>query len=297
MLFNGSKSVRTMAYFDEGSELTLIDEDLVRALRASGMSQPLKLRWTGNIVREERHSECVSLKISGMESFQRFDLKNAHTVERLYLPKQHINFGEIVRQYRHLKGVEIPDQIGDQPKILIGLNNAYLLAPLDSRIGNADEPIGVKSHLGWTVFGPTRSPPPMKSFVGHHVGLTNAELHYAMRKYFTVEDMEGTVSLLPESTTDRRAREIMQNTTVKRNGRYETGLLWKTDGKVPTACRWPCIGFVVWSVAWRRTQIWTRRFDSKSRNTKLRITSIKPQRKNSKMQTKRGSGTFPLMWF
>ncbi|XP_062708625.1 uncharacterized protein LOC134288285 [Aedes albopictus] len=229
VLFNGNKSIHALAYLDEGSELTLIDEDLVRDLRVNGKVQPLKLRWTGNIVREERNSECVSLKISGVKSCHRFDLKDAHTVDRLYLPRQHVNFREIVRQYRYLDGVRVADQVGDQPKLLIGLNNAYLLAPLESRIGGVDEPIGVKSHLGWTVYGPRRSPPPTESFVGYHARLTNEELHNAMRKYFTVEDVEGTVSQLPESVADRRARDIMQNTTVKRNGRYETGLLWKVD--------------------------------------------------------------------
>ncbi|XP_055632345.1 uncharacterized protein LOC129772855 [Toxorhynchites rutilus septentrionalis] len=227
-LFNGTRSLNTLAYLDEGSSLTLIEQSLIRDLRASGISQPLKLRWTGNIVRQEPNSECVSLEISGLDKGQRFDLKEAHTVERLCLPKQKINLREIIRQHHHLNGVDTADLTGAQPKLLIGLDNAYLLAPLESRVGNPDEPIGVRSHLGWSVYGP-RQTTTSDAYIGHHDECSNEDLHKLMRKYFMIEEQEGTVHQLPESDVDRRAREIMQKTTIKLDGFYETGLVWRLD--------------------------------------------------------------------
>lgn len=39
----------------------------------------------------------------------------------------------------------------------------------------------------------------------------------------------GVTAGFLESDDDRRARVILENTTVKVGGRYETGLLWRSD--------------------------------------------------------------------
>ena len=43
-------------------------------------------------------------------------------------------------------------------EILIGLDNHYLLKPLELAGGEREEPYGVRTPLGWTIMGPvTRS--------------------------------------------------------------------------------------------------------------------------------------------
>ncbi|XP_058456905.1 uncharacterized protein LOC131434257 [Malaya genurostris] len=139
-----------------------------------------------------------------------------------------MDFEEVVRHYSHLKGLYAAEQVGDEPRILIGLNNMHLLAPIESRIGNINEPVAVKSHLGWTIYGPSGSSP-KKEFLGCHHGHTNQQLHNLMREYFMVEEAGITVNQLPESDDDRRANELLQRTTVRVGRHFETGLLWKQD--------------------------------------------------------------------
>jgi hypothetical protein len=55
----------------------------------------------------------------------------------------------------------------------------------------------------------------------------NRELHEWMKQYFAVE--ESSVTVKPEAEEDKRARDIMEATTRRVNGHYETGLLWKYD--------------------------------------------------------------------
>ncbi|XP_055645430.1 uncharacterized protein LOC129781951 [Toxorhynchites rutilus septentrionalis] len=226
-LLGERKSITTFAYLDEGSSMTLVEESIVRELGVRGAYQPLTLQWTGNIVRREASSECVSFKVAS-DAGDRLDVKEAHTVKKLHLPKQRVNFKELSKHYPHLEGLYAADHTGEEPKILIGLNNAFLLAPLESRVGNANEPIAVRSCLGWTIYGP-RDTVSTTGFLGFHSGYTNEDLHQMMWEYYLSQEPRTIVSKLPESAEDRRARELLEATTIKIGDRFETGLLWRTD--------------------------------------------------------------------
>ncbi|XP_055633820.1 uncharacterized protein LOC129774148 [Toxorhynchites rutilus septentrionalis] len=54
-----------------------------------------------------------------------------------------------------------------------------------------------------------------------------------MREYFVVEEAGVTVSELFESDEVRRARDLLKKTTVRVDGRFETGLLFKRDDFEP----------------------------------------------------------------
>ncbi|XP_062703577.1 uncharacterized protein LOC134286030 [Aedes albopictus] len=249
-LFHGQKSVSTFAYLDEGSEMTLVEESIVRNLGVRGVAQPLTLQWTGNIKRRESASERLSLEVESEDGIHH-DLKDAHTVKKLYLPRQSVDFREISNQYPHLRGLNVANHFGEEPKILIGLNNAFLLAPLESRVGNPNQPIAVRSHLGWTIYGP-RDTAVATGFLGLHKGLTNQKLHEMMREFFLSEEPRPTVTSVPESVADQRARYLLESTTSKvAETRYETGLLWKEDEvNLPDS----------YQMAYRRLQGLERRF-------------------------------------
>ncbi|XP_017469917.1 PREDICTED: uncharacterized protein LOC108361720 [Rhagoletis zephyria] len=54
-------------------------------------------------------------------------------------------------------------------------------------------------------------------------------MHDLIKDYFTVESF-GVRAVPPiESVADIRAKKLLDSTTVKVNGRFQTGLLWKTD--------------------------------------------------------------------
>ncbi|XP_055622808.1 uncharacterized protein LOC129766312 [Toxorhynchites rutilus septentrionalis] len=57
--------------------------------------------------------------------------------------------------------------------------------------------------------------------------MTNNDLHDSMRKFFAVEDAAVTKQL--EAEEDKRARSILEATTVRKGSRMETGLLFRTD--------------------------------------------------------------------
>ncbi|XP_055645114.1 uncharacterized protein LOC129780714 [Toxorhynchites rutilus septentrionalis] len=225
VLSHGDKSVNTLAFLDEGSSYTLIESSLTKYLQCPGVT------WTAGMTRLERYSQKLDLSISAQGSTEKFSIRNAHTVEKLQLPIQRPQFDDIMKRYEHLSGLPVINYPEESPRILIGLKDVYLFAPLESRVGNPGEPIAVRSILGWTIYGPVANEQSQANIVGHHscTEISNQELHDLLKFQYTLEESDVSVEFIPESDDVRRAREIMERTTVRIGERYQTGLLWKED--------------------------------------------------------------------
>lgn len=55
------------------------------------------------------------------------------------------------------------------------------------------------------------------------------DLHNTVKEYFAMDDAGVKSPVVLESVDDNRARKIMEQTTVRRGDRFETGLIWKYD--------------------------------------------------------------------
>ncbi|XP_055523080.1 uncharacterized protein LOC129717248 [Wyeomyia smithii] len=230
-LYYGSRQFDTLAFLDEGSSTTLVDDSVAKQLRAEGMLEPLIVTWTGNINRYENRSRRVELMISAKGSKEKFPLFNTRTVSELQLPKQNVRLAEVAKRYQHLAEVPTKDYPSELPKILIGLDNLYLFAPLESRIGKPSEPIAVRSRLGWTIYGSEKRKTSVHTYLNLHsvARVSNQELHDLIRKQYEMDETAVTPFTAPESVDEKRAREILETTTRRVGDRFETGLLWRKD--------------------------------------------------------------------
>ncbi|XP_055610704.1 uncharacterized protein LOC129757483 [Uranotaenia lowii] len=229
-LSNGNHSVNVIAFLDEGASCSLVEREVADQIQLGGEPQPLIVKWTAGMTRMERDSKRVHLSISAIDSSEQFVLKNVHTVEKLKLPEQKLLFADVARKYQHLEGLPVCDYRCETPRILIGLKHLHVYAPLESRIGAPGEPIAVRTHLGWTVYGPQNSADTSEMFSGHHdMSPADRELHELLRSQYMLEEAGIAVSILPESSEDRRARDLLEKTTVRIGQRFETGLLWRDD--------------------------------------------------------------------
>ncbi|XP_065074719.1 uncharacterized protein LOC135698602 [Ochlerotatus camptorhynchus] len=227
----GEKSINIMAFLDEGSSFSLVESSITNQLKATGKPQPLRVTWTAGMTRLERESMLLNLTISAVGSKEQFPMEKVHTVKELKLPAQSLNYQELVQRYSHLRNLPVAEYPNDSPKILVGLKHLHLFAPIESRIGQAGEPIAVRSSLGWTVYGPQEGGSLRTAYVGHHscAGVSNQELHDLLKSHYVLEEAGVSVEVLPESAEDQRAREILERTTKRVGDRFETGLLWKED--------------------------------------------------------------------
>ena len=69
-------------------------------------------------------------------------------------PVHSVNWTDIKKQYDHLRDIPV-DSVGEMTiDVLLGLDAAFLMAPLEVRRGKHDEPYAALTRLGWVIAGP-----------------------------------------------------------------------------------------------------------------------------------------------
>ncbi|XP_062557552.1 uncharacterized protein LOC134222417 [Armigeres subalbatus] len=244
ILHNRGIEIRTYAFLDLGSSVTLLEESLASKLQLKGRDYPLCLRWTGDACRYEDSATIVELDISGTRSeMNTHRLTDVFTVKELKLPCQSLPFKTISKNYVHLQGIPVDSYSNIRPRILIGMNNARVAHPIECKEGKEDEPLAAKTRLGWMVFGTcvstdslTSTNIPHSFHMCHHV-TDDVELNSAVKNYFAMESLGiSKPEMLLMSTEDERALKMMHAVTKFEDGRYYTGLLWKyNDIQLPNS--------------------------------------------------------------
>ncbi|XP_055623758.1 uncharacterized protein LOC129767161 [Toxorhynchites rutilus septentrionalis] len=222
-------SIETFAFLDDGSDLSLIESDLVEQLGIDGWTKPLCLKWTGNVTRLEPDSKQVQVSIRGVNRQKQFYLNDLRTVKELTLPEQSLSYEDLAQRYCYLLGLPVVSYEKAVPRLLIGVNNVNLTIPLQVKEGQKGEPIAVKTRLGWSIFG--GSSKESTHTLNFHTCecASDQKLYNAVRDYFTMEDAGVKPAPVPESEEEKRAKKIMEQTTIRVGERFETGLLWRYD--------------------------------------------------------------------
>lgn len=224
-LRNGDNIIKTYAFLDAGSSLTLLDEDTANGLGLEGRPETLKLLWTQDISKAT-NTKIVQLEINGINQ-KRFALKGVRTVKNLQLPMQSLDFGSMEKKYPYLKDLPIKNYSAAKPTILIGIKHSHLLVPLQTVIGGEHEPIALRTKLGWIMFGNAVSQIDNEYAMMIH---QDDEMREMMKQHFSVEDFGvKIVNETVESVETERSKEILKNTLKRSGDRYEVGLLWKYD--------------------------------------------------------------------
>ena len=114
----------------------------------------------------------MSFQISAKGEGRRYSIAAAHTVKQLSLPSNNVNYDALIRSFLHLQHLPTSSLEHAKPSLLIGLNDADLIRPLETRFGLSHEPIAVRSALGWGIYGPNNA----------KTGKTMLEMHQIPRQ-------------------------------------------------------------------------------------------------------------------
>ncbi|XP_053699101.1 uncharacterized protein LOC128746075 [Sabethes cyaneus] len=233
MLYGPEKVVRTYAFIDDGSELTLMEQSLADELGIKGPKKQLCLKWTGRTCKVENESQ-QSLKIR----------------------PQTLMLTELQERFPYLSGLPLEGYNEVNPRLLIGLNYANLGHGSKSREGKGNEPIAMKTRLGWTVYGNCTKMEINGGELHHHSvqhcecnSQNDNDLHRAMKSYFALDSMGVIKSNILMSREDQRAQSLLESRTRQINKRYESELLWKfdhvrlPDSKTMALRRWKCLEY------------------------------------------------------
>ena len=142
---NKNNSVKTNAFLNSGSDVTLINKDLASKLNLSGDSKVLNIC---NAIPEISKVECkpVDFQISVCNSFQKLDI-NAFVVDTLNVQPNSSKISSLKNDYPNLRDINFPILNSINVDLLIGTNNADLLLQRDFRQGETNEPLAIKTCL------------------------------------------------------------------------------------------------------------------------------------------------------
>lgn len=227
----GSFEIKVLALLDDGSDVTLIDHEVARRIGA------VEGRSSINLVglnQTELGQSCCNAKFSirGVLGGEFHSISNAFTVKNLSFQPRSLSFDDLViyPHLRNLRNLQIFPS--DVPKVLIGQDNRHLIDAQKIVCNSPLEPAASLTLLGWVVHGVDNR---NRKFV-HCLNSTFAsqseesdrDLHNLVKSYFAL-DLLGIQKRPRITKCDDRALDILKNTTRFVNGKWETGLLWKTD--------------------------------------------------------------------
>ena len=134
-------------------------------------------------------------------------------------------------QWNYLSDVDFPELDGGDVMVLIGADIAHLFIHLEVRQGRRDEPIAVKTPLGWTLFGNVNQGHCERVIANFLASDKEITLQHQIERFWEIDSF-ATKQVLSESTLsveDKRALAILESSTVKEEGHYKTALLWKRE--------------------------------------------------------------------
>ena len=140
------------ALLDSGSTNSFISKDLAAQLKLK--EKPVKYDMSTLNSKETVNSSLVDIMVRGYVAEDTYLLNNVIVVDQIPA-KAPVHITDLVK-YNHLKNVlNFKPGPGVHADILIGMDNAFLLRPLDvSASEDRNEPYAVLTSLGWSVCGP-----------------------------------------------------------------------------------------------------------------------------------------------
>jgi hypothetical protein len=153
---NNNTSMWIYAFLDDGSSVTLLEESVYKQLGYEGTKGQLALQWTQGVVRTHE-SYKTDILLSGEKGKKVHKLTDVDTVNDLQVPEQTVNPFELCERYPHLRGIPLSPMKNVRPQMLIGNKHAKLIVSNRTKAGTINDPVAIKTALGWTVFGGTTS--------------------------------------------------------------------------------------------------------------------------------------------
>ena len=172
--------------------------------------------------------KLVSFQLSSSSHPNPIKLSNVWVVDDLNIPFSKVSFNLTKKRLSHIQDLPL---LTDSNKIslIIGADMPEFHLHLEYRHGNPGEPIGIKTKLGWVLFGGKGR---QKHALINKLSASPTEtLTDLVEKFWEVESYSTESPLDPRllSKDEKRALEILEQTTTKKQGKYEVGILWKDD--------------------------------------------------------------------
>ncbi|OXA54497.1 hypothetical protein Fcan01_11782 [Folsomia candida] len=142
-----------LALQDNGSEATLLEEDVRRSIGAKGPASPFCMTTPAG-KSNQPISQSISLCILGLKGSKFEKINNVRTLDEVNLSRVSLDVENLKAKYPHLRSVPLRSFRNEKPQMLIGSSHYHLLNPIKTIEGKPGEPVAIKTRLGWTVVIP-----------------------------------------------------------------------------------------------------------------------------------------------
>ena len=224
---DSSRVRQAYAFLNGGSDTTLCLETLVQELAVQD-AKPTKYTTTKVNCQQQKSGYEVQLDIESVSGGERFQLEGILTTDSLPMTPRHVATNEEVRRWPHLQDIILPETGDKQVTILTGSDRPDIInSCLDRRDGTKAQPCAVKTPLEWTLYGPMGESEKKQvsvSFARSEFDILDRKLERMYNAEF--DDINDDV-VENMSVEDRRAEDIMNMTTVLKDGHYQIGLPFK----------------------------------------------------------------------
>ena len=154
------------------------------------------------------------------------NVNSAWAVKDLTTPLKHTKLSRSVERCPHLRQVSFPEVERKKISILLGTNIQEVFIALDVRRGKPNDPIAIKSYLGWSILGGASDVQSRSQELINLVTAQDVSLGKQLEEFWKVEPYGNTrPESKPLSVEDRRALKLIENSICLRDGHYQMGLL------------------------------------------------------------------------
>ncbi|XP_013384334.1 uncharacterized protein LOC106154518 [Lingula anatina] len=259
---DSGQEISTYAFLDSGSDTSMCLSSLAERLGIEG--EPVDYKLTTVNAEKTIYGRKVQLDLKHLSSNEGIMIDQLLTTNKLPVSSEQICNAQDASRWPHLKDVNIEELEDKKVEILIGCDVPEAHWLLDERRGKRQQPVGIKTILGWTIMGPvcengTKITTVSANFI--HLDQTvncsapiecMESVSTNLERMWTTEFSENLADVKDcVSMEDRRARDIMERSAVFIDGHYQIGLPWKYDH--------PCLPNNL-SMAKKRINLLKRRF-------------------------------------
>ena len=150
---NNGKTYTTHALLDDGADKSMCDERLLKILDIE--SRPLTFKVTTMTSNEDTLSgNKVDLHVRPVNGYESISMPKVWSVKRLPVSTRSAAPRCAVETFDYLADISVPEIDNNDVMLLIGSDTPFAHIPLEVRAGRSDQPIAIRSRLGWAIRGP-----------------------------------------------------------------------------------------------------------------------------------------------
>ena len=221
---------------DDGSDSSIITLELMQRLGLVNSNNSCKV-FTANSV-SDHYAVAAPLHVKGVTEKEIFCFKDVVVFDKLTDIAESIPTNKVAAVYPHVKDLDFPELKTNAVELLLGNDTHEAFRIVDQRYGEYGQPFGLKTMLGWTLFGADTSSDQAKNecdcrqaiyvnFVAQCKAPDDCE---EVLRGFNGDFMDvGLDYRVRPSVEDKQAQRMMEDTVVKVDEHYQVGLPWRSE--------------------------------------------------------------------